>query len=166
MNSCLGSSLVKFGRELVMIKVVLNSYPLYQCSILLAPSKFLAKIERMLRSFFWKGGKNGGGKKFALFSWNKIKMSWMEGGLQIRDLKFQNLTMGAKLLWNLIDKNPSWSSQVIWNKYFIGPRLICLDINLANKQGSSIFSLCKKALPRFKEDLHWIPGNGKQIKLL
>ena len=54
-------------------------------------------------------------------------MSRLEGGLQIRDLKFQNLAMGAKLLWNLVDRKPSWSSKVIWKKYFVGPRLRCLD---------------------------------------
>ena len=93
-----------------MIKVVLNNYPLYQCPVLLAPPKILAKIESMLRSFLWQGGKNGGGNKYALVSWRKIKMSRMEGGLQIKDLKFQNLAMGAKLLWNLINIKPAWSS--------------------------------------------------------
>ena len=87
----------------------------------------------------------------------------MEGGLQIRDLKFQNLAMGAKILWNLIDTKPSWSSQVIRHKYFSGLRLRCLDSEPVNKQGSPIFSLRKKVLPMFKEDLQWIPGNGKQI---
>ena len=90
-----------------MIKVVLNSYPLYHCSIMLAPPKILAKIQNMLRSFLWKGGKNCEGIKFALISWRKIKLSHMEGGFQVRDLKFQNLAMGAQLLWNLVDKNPS-----------------------------------------------------------
>ena len=84
--------------KLILIKYVLNSYPLYWCSILLAPSNILAKIESMLRSFLWKGGKIGDGKKYALISWEKIKLSRMEGGLQLRDLKFQNLDLGDKLL--------------------------------------------------------------------
>ena len=102
--------------KLVLIKVVLNNYRLYQCSIMLALPKILAEIESMLRSFLWQGGKNGGGNKYALVSWRKIKMSRMEGGLQIKDLKFQNLAMGAKLLWNLINAKPSWNCQVIWSK--------------------------------------------------
>ena len=80
-------------------------------------------------------------------------MSRMEDGLQIRDLRIQNLAMGAKLLWNMIDSNPSWCSQVIKCKYFPGLRLKCLEIEQENKNGSPIYGLCKKALPMFKEEL-------------
>ena len=89
----------------------------------------------------------------------------MEGGLQLRDLKFQNLALRAKLLWNLVDHKPSWSNKEDWNKYFTGPRLQCLKFVLRRNKGSPFFTLCKKALPRFQEDLHWVPGNGKMIKL-
>ena len=107
----------------------------------------------------------GGAKKFAFISRKKIKMPRPEGGLQIRDLRIQNLAMGAKLLWNMIDSNPSWCSQVIKCKYFLGLRLRCLEIDQENKNTSPIYNLCKKALPKFKEELHWIPGNGKLINI-
>ena len=81
-----GAVWLNLAGKLVLIKAVLNSYRLYHCTVLLAPSKILAKIEGMLRSFLWRG-KNGGEKKYALINWKKIKMPLMEGGLQIRDLK-------------------------------------------------------------------------------
>ena len=118
--------------KLVLIKEVLNSYPLYQCSLLLAPPKMLATIEILMRSFLLQGGKNGGGKKHALISWEKIKMPRLEGGLQIRDLKIQNLALGANILWKMVDSKPSWSSQVIKHKYFSGSGLRCLDNELEN----------------------------------
>ena len=93
--------------KLVLIKAVLNNYLLYQCSLLLAPSKTIGMIEGLLRSFFWQGGNKGGRKKFALISWKNIKLPRMEGGLKIRDLKIQNMAMGAKLLWNIVDSKPS-----------------------------------------------------------
>ena len=107
----------------------------------------------------------GGGKKFALVSWKTIKMLWSEGGLQIRDLRIQNLAMGAKLLWNLLEPKPSWSSRVLNCKYFPGPRLRCLDEIREIKNGSPIYNLCKKVMPYFQAELHWIPGNGKLIRL-
>ena len=61
---------------------------------MLAPSIILVTIEGLLRSFLWQGGKNNGGKKFALIRWKKIKLPPLDGGLQIRDLKFQNLQWG------------------------------------------------------------------------
>ena len=118
-----------------------------------------------MRTFLWQGGNNGGGEKFALVSYKTIKFPWSEGGLQIRDLRIQNLAMGAKLLWNFLGPKPSWSSRVLNCKYFLGPRLICLDENREIKNGSPIFNICKKELPYFKAELHWIPGNGKLTRL-
>ena len=104
------------------------------------------------------------GKKFALISWKK-KMPTLEGGLHIRDLKIQNMAFGAKVLWKLVDSNLSWSSHVIKHKYLSGSRLWCIDNEPENQQGTPIFSLCRKALPRFNEELHWMPGNGKLINI-
>ena len=42
--------------KLVMIKLVLSSYPLYQCSMMLDPNGILTKIEGLLKKFLWKGG--------------------------------------------------------------------------------------------------------------
>ena len=123
------------------------------------------KSKGLLRSFLWNGGNNGGGKNFALVSWKTIKLPRKEGGLQIRDLKAQNLAIGAKLLWNMLDSKPSWCSKVLKTKYLPGLRLRCLEGEQLKAKGSSIYRLCKKILPHFIEKLHWIPGNGKEIKI-
>ena len=67
--------------KMVLIKYVVNSYPLYQCSMMLASNGILTKIEGLLRAFLWQCGNNNDCKKFALISWKKIKLPWMEGGL-------------------------------------------------------------------------------------
>ena len=89
----------------------------------------------------------------------------MRGGLQICDLKFHNLALGSKLLWNLIGNSNSWSSQVLRRKYLLGSRLRCLDNVLIVSKDSSIFNLCQKVLPLFRHDLTWIPGNDKKIRI-
>ena len=156
---------MNLARKVVLIKAVLNSYVLYQCSLLLEPVKIISQIEGLLKSFLWNGGNNGGGKKYALVSWETIKQPRTEGGLQIRDLKLQNLAIEAKLLWNMLAPKPTWCSLVLKNKYFPGPRLRCLEGEYVKTKGSSIFYLCKKLLPSFIENLYWIPGNGKVIKI-
>jgi len=103
-----GSIWLNLAGKVVLIKAVLNSYLLYQSSLLLAPAKVISQIEGLVRSFLWKSGNAGGGKKFALVSWKIIKLPRPEGGLYIRDIRNQNLAMGAKLLWNLIAPKPSW----------------------------------------------------------
>ena len=102
-----GSTWLNLVGKVVLIKVVLNSYLLYQSSLLLASAKTIIKIEGLVRSFLWQGGSVGRGKKFATVSWKTIKLLRSEGGLHIRDLRTQNLAMGAKLLWNLLAPKPS-----------------------------------------------------------
>ena len=80
-----------------LIKVVLNSMPIYQSSIFLAPGSTIQKIEGLLKKFIWEGGK-GNEKKLHLVSWDKIKKARDEGGLQIRSLPNQNLALGEKIL--------------------------------------------------------------------
>ena len=104
-------------------------------------------------------------KKYALVSWKTVKLPRIEGGLQIRDLKLQNLATGAKLLWNLLKSRPSWCSRALKIKYFPGSRLRGLESDHVKKNGSPIFALCKKSLHKFVENLYWSPGNGKQINI-
>ena len=158
-----GTAWLNLDGKVMLIKDVLNNYLLYQCSILLPLVKIINQIEVLLRSFLWNGGKNGGGKKYSLVSWKTIKLPRSEGGLQIEDLKSQNLAIGDKLLWNMLDPKPSWCSRVLKNKYFPGSRLRCLEGEHVRTEGSSIFKLCKKSLPQFAENLYWTPGNGKKI---
>ena len=95
-----GTTWSNLAGKVVLIKAVLNNYLLYQCSLLLARVKIINQIEGLPRSFLWNGGNNGGGKKFSFVSWKTIKLPRSEGGLQIKDIKSQNLAIGAKLLWN------------------------------------------------------------------
>ena len=160
-----GSIWFTMAGKVVLIKAVLNNYLIYQSSLLLALVKIITQIEGLVRSFLWQGGSVGGSKKFALVSWKTIKLPRSKGGLRIRDLRNQNLAMGAKILWNLLAPKPSWCSRVLKGKYFRGSRLRCLDGDHEIKNGSSIFNICNKVLPQFKEELYWIPGNGKLVNL-
>ena len=90
------------------MKSVLISLPIYQNSILLALKTFVSNLEGMLRRFLWEGGKQNE-RKLHLVSWDKVKKPLMEGGLQIQDIANQNLSLGVKLLWNIVLGNSSWS---------------------------------------------------------
>ena len=66
--------------KVVLIKAVLSSIPIYQCSILLAPKGVLGSIESLLKNFLWKGGKQNE-KKLSLVSWEKVAKPRMQGEL-------------------------------------------------------------------------------------
>lgn len=63
-----GAIWLNLAGKVVLIKYVLSSLPIYHCSILLAPAKILSSFDALLRKFLWQGGKNNGGKKFAIVS--------------------------------------------------------------------------------------------------
>ena len=132
--------------------------------MLLAPVSILKQMETLIRKFLWEGGK-GNLHQIHLVSWNKIQMPYKEGGLRVSDLARQNLAMGAKILWNLVSGRESWSKKVLRRKYFPRKRLRCLDSPNPHKKGSPIYKLCFNVLHHFNAHLHWIPGNGKEIKL-
>ena len=159
-----GARWLTLAGKLVLLKSVLSNIPIYQSSILLAPSSVISKIETLFKNFLWEGGK-GNLKKPHLVSWGKVQKTYREGGLQVRSIHAQNLAMGTKILWQIVFGKPSWSKKVLWKKYFSGQRTCCLDKNPPNKIGSPIYKLCLKALAHFRSSLYWIPGNGKKINL-
>ena len=107
-----GATWLNLAGKVVLLKSVLTSLPLYQNSILLDPKTNTLKIDGLLRIFMWEGRRKNE-RKLHLVSWDKIKKPLLEGGLHIRDVATQNLTMGSKLLWNLISRKSSWSKQVL-----------------------------------------------------
>ena len=48
-----GEIWLNLAGKVVLIKVVLNSCLLYQCSLLFAPVKILNQIEGLMRTFLW-----------------------------------------------------------------------------------------------------------------
>jgi len=88
----------------VLIKSVLSSLLIFQCSGLLAPKNILEKISKAIRCFLWAGGKTDT-KKFHLINWKQICQPYNRGGLAIKDPVIMNLSMGAKLAWQLVTGN-------------------------------------------------------------
>eukprot|EP00253_Pinus_taeda_P032094 PITA_32094 len=52
-----GFSWLNIAGKSILIKSILNNLPLFQFSVLLAPSEILRKMEETIRKFFLKGGK-------------------------------------------------------------------------------------------------------------
>ena len=159
-----GATWLNITGKVVLIKAVLSSIPIYQCSILLAPKGVLASIESLLKKFLWKGGKQNE-KNLPLVSWDKVAKPLMQGGLQIRQLAVQNLALGAKILWNIISGKPTWCKSALWKKYFTGSRLRCLNNSSRVRKGSTILPIVLKALSFLLAKIMWIPEIGKHIKV-
>eukprot|EP00253_Pinus_taeda_P030893 PITA_30893 len=143
----------------VLVKAVLNSLPIYQSAVMMAPIGVMRKIEDYIRNFFWKGGK-ANEKKIPLLNWDRISLPRREGRLNFKNISKQNIALGAKLLWRIIAPNPGWTQLVMWKKYFCGQRIRCLDKPKPITK-SMVHKLCIKASPLINLHAHWIPRNGK-----
>lgn len=163
-NSSLGSLLVEQAGKVILVNSVLAAMPVYQASILLAPKAIINQLDVLLRRFLWEGGKNGE-NKIHLVSWEKVKAPKIEGGLQIRDIPTQNVALGGKILWWIIDGKSGWSSTALRKKYFRGHKERCLDSAPSTRKGSPISTLCFKAQNLIFANTYWIPGNGKKINI-
>ena len=96
-NSWGGHWLTMAGK-LILVKVVLSTFPTFQYSLTLAPKSILAQISKFLRDFLWSGGK-GCQNKLHLVLWDVLIRLFSVGGLQIRDLGLANLALSGTLLW-------------------------------------------------------------------
>ena len=107
-----GAHWLNLAGKVVLIKVVLTSILIYQCSILLVPKRILANINSLLKNFLCKGGKQNE-NKLLLVSWEKITKPWINGGLQVSNLERQNLALGTKILWKVVTGNSSWCKNAL-----------------------------------------------------
>ena len=96
----------------MFIKSVLNSLPIYQASLILAPLGTLGKMEGIVRSFFWKGGKQNR-NRLPLVNWDKVTKPILEGGLNFKDLRMHNLALGAKIIWRQVAPKAGWAQRAL-----------------------------------------------------
>ena len=149
--------------KLILVKVVLSTFPIFQSALLLAPKSILAQISKIMRDFLWLGGK-GNHNKMHLVSWEVLKRPFSEGGLQIRDPRMTNLALSGKLIWQLFEDKHHLVSHIFRMKYLRGAPL--RSISSANTPpGTTIWNSCRKSFGFFTQQLFRIPGNGKSTLL-
>ena len=101
--------------NLVMVKYVLSSLPIYQSSILLAPKSIMDQVSRLIQDFLWKGGK-GNQDKFHLVSWDIVRRPLTDGGLQVRGPSVENVASRGKILWNFLSNCAHHVSKLLRKK--------------------------------------------------
>ena len=84
LNSWKLKILAKAGK-LVLIKMYLNSLPLYYMSLFKMPNAVINKINSLQKQFFW--GSLDGKNKMALVNWNLVQKPKQHGDLGVKDLR-------------------------------------------------------------------------------
>ena len=122
-------------------------------------------ITKEIRKFLWQGGKSNGSKKFHLVNWDIVCSPKNCGGAGIRDPTMINLAIGAKILWRIVSWGRAWWKEILTKKIMKVERKRYVDEFPLIGNGYPICNICKKAVHIIKNNLHWIPKNGKWIRI-
>jgi hypothetical protein len=108
---------LSLGGRLVLVKVVLQSIPVYWFSLAKVPISIIHKIQQLMENFLWRGANKTTG--YHLSKWQTIASPKDLGGWGIRNIFWFAKSLAAKSCWRGISGNSFWS-QILKGKYLKG----------------------------------------------
>lgn len=113
------SKLLSQAARTILIKTVANSLPSYSMSLFFLPKSFCQTIDSWLRKFWW-GISLDKKRSLNLLGWHKICSPKSVGGLGLRTMELQNMSLLAKLGWSMLNSPDSLWVKVLASKYLHG----------------------------------------------
>eukprot|EP00253_Pinus_taeda_P002060 PITA_02060 len=149
---------LNMASRVVLVKVVLQSMPLYLFSILAAPKWVLKAIKKLQRNFLW--GCSGPNRKWALVKWEKACLPKIGGGIGLRDPEHSNIIMGAKIWWKwLTFPNTQWAQ--IWTAKYANNLPLEERVRMTEiSKGSSIWNSAITNKDLIQKHSFWEVKNG------
>lgn len=111
----------------MLLKSVIQAIPSYAMGVFLLPVGLCEKIEVIMNSFWWKGGRREN-KGIHWKAWGKLCYPKRWGGLGFRSLRDFNLAMLSKQSWRLINNPNSLAARILKARYYPGSSF--LEANL------------------------------------
>jgi hypothetical protein len=105
---------LSIGGHLVLIKVVLESHPVYWLALENLPSTILLKIRQLMFNFLWSGSRKK--KSIHLCNWKLLARPKLYGRWGLRNLNSFNSAMAENTLWRVLMKDGLWH-RIIKDKY-------------------------------------------------
>src|ERR1041385_3593460 len=139
-GSGLGSTASSGGR-LILLNANLSSISFYYMSMFLLPKSVIKRLDVHRRRFFWQSSSVK--KRYYMVKWDRICRSKKRGGLGVKNLYRQNISLLVKWWWKLEKNNGLWQ-EVIKAKYF-------RNTSVASIKERFNDSPCWKAIMRVKK---------------
>lgn len=112
----------------------------------LLTNTFIERLDKHRHRFFWQGG--SGKKRYHLVKWSRVCISKCKGGLVVKELRQQNISLLVKWSWKLDTQDGLWQD-IIRAKYLKRD-------TVATVKGKFSDSPIWKAIMKVKE--HYIAG--------
>jgi hypothetical protein len=113
LDAWVGNSVSSGGKK-ILIDASLSSILYYPMSMFLMNKTFLEKVDRHQKRFFWQKRKDK--KSYHMVRWLKVCRSKGKGGLGIKDLRRQNISLLTKWWWKLETQDGLWQ-QIVKPRY-------------------------------------------------
>jgi hypothetical protein len=143
-----GRWLNKAGR-LTLVSSVLSAMPTYHLTVFPLAAWAKKKIDKIRRSFLWKGEENANGGH-CLVNWPTVTRPKDLGGLGVPDLERFGRALRLRWLWQ------DWTED---NKPWAGMELPCNDVDRLLFNSSTTISLGDGAKARFWHN-NWLDGEA------
>lgn len=155
---------LSLGGRVTLVKVVLESLPVYSLSLAKIPKSILNNIRRRMFSFLWTGEKIKEG--IPLISWKKIAKPKKVGGCGIKNIFSFGKALAAKSLWRCLMVPGLWH-EVILKKY-LRKKIVAKWFREGRKNLtgiSNIWRVLTSSITIITDCLVCKPSNGRDIKI-
>lgn len=92
------SNFLSYGNIITLVKAVLSAMPLHYMQTFRIPVRVIKHIDKMRRSFLWKGNEVCRGIN-CLVNWDRVCALKLNGGMGIINLTCQNEALLTKWIW-------------------------------------------------------------------
>jgi hypothetical protein len=110
------AKLLSQAARTTLIQTVANSILSYAMSLFYLPKSFCHNIDSILKKNWWDFPQDKS-HNLSLFSWDKIYSPKAVGGLSLRSLEYQNISLLSKLGWNMLHDRGLFWVEVLVSKY-------------------------------------------------
>jgi len=150
------SQYLSLGGRITLIKSVMDALPTYMMSLFPIPRSIEKKINKSRRVFLWQGNKEKLG--YNLVKWDVVTLNKMQGGLGIKKLNMQNVSLLKKWLWRFCSEDLALWRRFISHKYGLQNNWITEEAN--GTFGCSVWKTIRRLWPSFIPNLSFRIGNG------
>ena len=109
--------LLSRGGRLILLKAVLSAIPIYYMSIFTMPVGVRRRLEKIMRSFLWRGPQPDEARGTALVAWSTVCRHINQGGLGIRHLQHTNMALLTKWVCRMMQPLGDLVTVVLRDEY-------------------------------------------------